>query len=170
MARDAFFMLKFWETLKIRLKWNRHLSTYVKNVLFVHQEIVATPERPLLSDFPSPARADYNSSYNTHHIYQELIPDHYHYQQNMQQVQPIHRPLVLGSSTSSSSGYGTSSRYDNVRGVSRGPFVSYPVEDVQVVYNRPQDWAGIQHQQPKLKRPTNLPIDGSMTNKSSPLI
>lgn len=119
------------------------------------QDIVATPERPLLTDLPSP---DY--SYNgaiSNNIYHE-IPD----------LQPIHRPIQLAAAantagiqlpscntSSSSSGYGSVLRYDNVRGDSRGPFISYPVLE-----DRPF--------QPSLSRPNNLALEKQAHD--SPLI
>ena len=91
--------------------------------------MVATPDRPLLG---SPT--EYS------HIYHE-IPD--------QHQQPIHRPLISGDSCTSTSSSGYGSRYDNVRGEARGPFVSYPIlEDRCPNDNKPQ-------------RPTQLALHNS---------
>ena len=119
------------------------------------QDIVATPERPLLTDLPSP---DY--SYNgaiSNNIYHEIPDD----------LQPIHRPIQLAvagntagiqscNTSSSSSGYGSVLRYDNVRGDSRGPFISYPVLE-----DRPL-------QPLALSRPNNLALEKQAHD--SPLI
>ena len=110
----------------------------------IFQDIVATPERPLLTDLPSPDYS-YGASNNIYHE----IPD---------LQQPIHRPITAelqfgnnGScnTSSSSSGYGSVLRYDNVRGDTRGPFVSYPVlEDRPVRPSRPTNLALETHDSP----------------------
>ena len=135
---------------------SQSVNTKDKEVAWFYlQDIVATPERPLLTDLPSP---DY--SYNgaiSNNIYHEIPDD----------LQPIHRPIQLAvagntagiqscNTSSSSSGYGSVLRYDNVRGDSRGPFISYPVLE-----DRPL-------QPLALSRPNNLALEKQAHD--SPLI
>lgn len=96
-----------------------------------------------MPEFASALSSDYG------HIYHEISD------QPQQHQQPIHRPLqshlLQSGSTScstSSSGYGSSIRYDNVRGDARGPFVSYPILEDSGGESRP-------------KRPTELPLNNS---------
>merc|ERR1719264_1123486 len=121
------------------------LSLNLTNSLWPSRDVVATPERPLLTeDFPSSSPEHINAQNQndvvTSHIYHEIPENHQpiHQIQKSHQIpenhqQPIHRPIQAqlfhhqqqgGSScnSTSSSGYGTSTmRYDNVRGEARGP-------------------------------------------------
>lgn len=135
----------------------RGLSLNLPKNIWPSRDTIATPDRPLLTDFPS------SPDYSMSHIYHE-IPEAQH------QPQPIHRPIQAslfnhqsGSScaSTSSSGYGSSSiRYDNVRGEARGPFVAYPILEDRSFHQESSNCTPS-----RLKRPTELAL-----NHNSPLI